>query len=172
MDITGSHRPDAKKKQALQKAEENRKSKDIKHYKENKARLQKAERQSYWNFVDNIIEVGDPEHERQPKQKRFWSFIRSLRKDTSGVAPLKDNGRLHADPKDKADILNRQYESTWTKKDTSDIPTQDGVPYPAMPDIKVNKECVAKLLHKLNMFLKGYPLEAKTAPKMIPKAGK
>ena len=124
--------------------------KDIKHYKETKARLQKAERQSYWNFVDNIIEVGDPEKEHQPKQKRFWSFIKSLRKDTSDVAPLKDNGRLHADPKDKADILNRQYESTWTKEDTSDIPTPDGVPYPSMPEIKVNKEGVTKLLHKLN----------------------
>ena len=124
--------------------------KDTKIYKETKARLQKAERQSYWNFVDNIIEVGDPEQENQPKQKIFWSFINSLPKDTSGVAPLKDNERLHADPKDKADILNRQYESTWTKEDTSDIPTPDGVPYPAMPDIKVNKEGVAKLLHKLN----------------------
>ena len=80
--------------------------KDIKHYKETKARLQKAERQSYWNFVDNIIEVGDPEQEHQPKQKRFWSFIKSLRKDTSGVAPLKDNGRLHADPKPTSLIGN------------------------------------------------------------------
>ena len=119
--------------------------KDIKHHKETKARLQKAERQSYWNFVDNTIEVRDPEQEQQPKQKRFWSFIKSLRKNTSGVAPLKDNGRLHADPKDKADILNRLYESKWTKEDTSDIPKPDGVPYPAMPDIKVNKEGVTKL---------------------------
>ena len=64
------------------------KFKDIKHYKDTKARLQKAEQQSYWNFVDNIIEVGDPEQEHQPKQKRFWSFIISLRMDTRGVAPL------------------------------------------------------------------------------------
>ena len=33
------------------------------------------------------------------------------------------------------DIVNRQYESTWTKEDTRDIPMPDGVPYPAMPDI-------------------------------------
>ena len=51
-------------------------SKDIKHYKETKARLQKADRQSYWNFIDNIIEVGDPEQEHQPKQKRFCSFVK------------------------------------------------------------------------------------------------
>ena len=106
------------KEKNLQKAEETGNLKDIKHYKEDKARLQRAERQSYWNFVDNIIEAGDPEQEHQPMQKRFWSFIKSLRKDTSGVAPLQDNERLHPDPKDKADILNRQYGSTWTKENT------------------------------------------------------
>ena len=86
-------------------------------YKETKARLQKTERQSYWKFIDNIIEVGDPDQEQQPKQKRFWAYIKSLRKDSSEIAPLKDNGTFHANPKDKADILNRQYESTWTKDD-------------------------------------------------------
>ena len=81
----------------------------------------------------------------RPSKKRFWSFIKSLRKDTSGLAPLKDNGRLHTDPKDKANILYRQYESTWTKEDTSDTPTPDGVSYPAMPDIKINKEGMANV---------------------------
>ena len=50
---------------------------DIRHYKETKARFQKGERQSYWNIVDHIIDKGDPEQEHQPKQKRFWSFIKS-----------------------------------------------------------------------------------------------
>jgi hypothetical protein len=37
--------------------------------------------------VDNIIEFGDPEKDENPgKQKRFWSHIKSLRKDTSGVS--------------------------------------------------------------------------------------
>ena len=114
-------------------------SKDIPNYKETKARLQKAERQSYWNFVDHIIDEGEPGKEHHPKQKRFWSFIKSMQKDTSGIAPLKENGRLHAKPKDKADILNRQYEYTWTKEDRSSIPTPEGQPFPAMPEILVTK---------------------------------
>ena len=68
--------------------------------KETKAKFQKAERLSYWQFVDNIIEVGYPGQET----KMFWSDVKSLHKDTSGIAPLKDNGKLHTDPKDKADI--------------------------------------------------------------------
>jgi hypothetical protein len=79
----------------------------LKSYKETKAHLQKAERQSYWKYINNIIEIGDPDQEdRSPKQKRFWSYIKSLRKDTNGIALLKDAGILHADAKDKADILN------------------------------------------------------------------
>ena len=100
--------------------------------------------------MDHIIDKGDPEQKHKPKQKRFWSFIKSLRKDSSGIAPLKENGRLHAEPKDKADILNRQYESTWTKEDKSSIPSPDGTPFPSMPEIEVINEGVVKLLLKLN----------------------
>ena len=74
----------------------------------------------------------------------------SLRRDNSGIAPLKEKGRLHADPKDKADILNRQYESTWTKEDIEDIPTPDGTPFPSMEDITVTDQGVVALLLMLN----------------------
>ena len=127
-----------------------RAAKDIRHYKETKAKLQKAERQSYWKYLDNLIEVGDPGQEHQPKQKRLFSFVKSLRRDNSGIAPLKEHGRLHDNPKDKADILNRQYESTWTKEDKDDIPNPDGKSFPPMKDIHVTEEGVLKLLLKLN----------------------
>ena len=88
-------------------------------------RFQKAERQAYLRHIENLIEIiiGDPEKDQSPgKQKRFWSFIKSLREDNCGVAPLKENGKMHTDPKDKANILNRQHESTFTREDTSYIP--------------------------------------------------
>ena len=100
--------------------------------------------------MDNIIEIGDPDQQHQPKQKRFWSYIKSLWKDTGGVAPLKNNGRLHADPKEKANILIRQYESTWTREDKTSKPVPDGKPFPSMKDIQVTYEGVKKLLQKLN----------------------
>ena len=55
------------------------------NFRETKARLQKAERESYWNIMDHIIDKGDPDQEHKPKQKRFLSFNKS-RKDSSGVA--------------------------------------------------------------------------------------
>jgi hypothetical protein len=70
----------------------------------------------------NTSTIGNPDSDEKPnKQKRFWSYVKALRKDNSGVAPLKDSGKMHADPKDKADILNRQYESVFTKADITNI---------------------------------------------------
>ena len=87
-----------------------KKHKDGDHYRSMKAKVQRTGRQAYWQYVENLIEEGDENGEQRPgKQKRFWSYIKALRKDNSGVAPLKENGKMHADPLDKSNILNRQY---------------------------------------------------------------
>ena len=126
-------------------------AKDISHYRHIRAKVQKAERQVYWKNVENIIDIGDPESDHQPsKQKRFWSFINLLRKDNSGVAPLKENDKMHADPKDKTNILNRQYVSVYTKEDTNNVPNPSAQPYQPMEETTVTEHKVRKLLLKIN----------------------
>ena len=117
-----------------------------------KARAQKAERQAYWNYLDKILDFGDPGTEHQSgRMKRFWSFVKSLQKDNSGIAPLKDQGKMHADPVDKANFLNRQYESVFTKEEEDeDTPVLQGNPYPEMSNILISQEDVQKLLKKIN----------------------
>ena len=65
-----------------------KKSLDIRKYKFGKAEAQKYERLSYHSYIDNLIEP-DLEN-RQSNLLRFWSYIKSLRKDNTGLAPLKD----------------------------------------------------------------------------------
>ena len=140
-----------KRNKLFKKQKSSHRPKDVSNYKQMRARVQKAERQAYWRHIENLIEIGDPEKDQNPgKQKWFWSFIKSLRKDNCGVAPLKENGKMHSDLKDKAYILNRQYESTFTREDTSNIPQPRGEPCSPMPDIIVTEEGVAKLLRKIN----------------------
>ena len=135
---------------------------DIRKFKECKKAVQKTERQSYWSYINNIIETGEPDRDQPPKQKRFWNYIKSLRKDTTGISPLKDNGRLFNASKDKADILNRQYQSVFTHEDPdTQVPDPDGVSYPDIEDIHVSEDGVSKLLQKRN------PRKA-TGPDMIP----
>ena len=78
-----------KRDKLFKKQRSSKRSKDISNYKTMKARVQKAERQAYWNYLDKMLDFGDRETEHQSgKMKRFWSFVKSLRKDNSGVAPL------------------------------------------------------------------------------------
>ena len=75
---------------------------------------------------------------------------------------MKENGRLHSDPQDKANILNQQYQSVFTHDKGSDTnPTPDGEPAPTMPNIEITSHGVLKLLQKLN------PQKA-TGPDMLP----
>ena len=43
-----------------------------------KAEGQRAERQAYWQYDENLIEVVHANGEQHPgKQKRFWSYIKA-----------------------------------------------------------------------------------------------
>ena len=111
-----------KVKKLFARQKQSGKQKDRKRYLHAKAQAQRQERQSYWKHVETLIELGDSEHEQHPsKQKRFFSFIKSLKRDSSGVARLRDQGKLHSDPADKTNILNLQNLSQFTDEDRSEI---------------------------------------------------
>jgi hypothetical protein len=56
--------------------------------------------------------------------KRFWSFIKSKRTESSGVAPLRREGILHSDTTTKEDILNDQFTSVFSAEQGGDITTK------------------------------------------------
>ena len=111
-----------------------------------------AERQAYWNYLDKMLDFGDPQAEQEAgKMKRFWSFVKSLWKANSGVIPLKEHGKMHADPVDGANIPNKQYETVFTKEEEDeDTAVLQGKPYPETSDIMISQEGVLKLLKKIN----------------------
>ena len=61
---------------------------------------------------------------------------------------LKMDQRLTARP--KAEALNHQYQSVFTKEDTSYIPTKGTSQHPSMSDIEFATEGIEKLLLDLN----------------------
>ena len=150
-----------KKARLYTRMKKTKKQQDIRKYRQCKGDVQKLERQAYFSYINNIIEVNEDHDDKPSKQKRFWSYIKSLRKDNTGISPLKDKGRLFNAPKDKANILNRQYQSTFTQEDTNQVPSPSGIPYPDMEDIEVDEAGIRKLLQKTN------PRKA-TGPDSIP----
>jgi hypothetical protein len=123
---------------------------DIKRYRDSKAELQKALRNAHWRYVEDLIDTGDPADLNRPtQQKRFWTYIKSLRKDNSGVSPLREAGVLRDNPEEKANILNRQYESVFTRESEGQTPTPSGPRISEMPYIHISAEGVRKLLRNI-----------------------
>lgn len=129
-------------------------------YKETKRRLQKETRHAYWEYLENII-CYDENVETVQKQKRLWNFISNTKKDNSGVAPLRSEGLLIDDTKQKAEILNKQYYSVFTPETEDEIIPSLTDNYPSMSEIHVKVEGIEKLLKNLD------PSKA-TGPDQIP----
>ena len=71
--------------------------------------------------------------------KKFWSYIMSTGQEASGVSPLKnEDGFLKSDSPSRANILSIQFESVFTKEDTSYMPDKRPSPHRDMPDLEVN----------------------------------
>ena len=132
-------------------------SPDVKnHYKRFRAHVQKAIRDAYWKHISNIFtldtEIIDPDSPRKnEKAKKFWSFVKSLKKDAFVITSLRENGILKTDTVEKANICNKQFQSAFTRETDSEIPSKGTSPFTAMGEITVDPKGVLKLLNGLKV---------------------
>ena len=99
---------------------------------------------AYNQYISDCI---SPNIKHNPK--RFFTFIKSKRCDNVGVSPLKVNGKLKFNDKEKGNILNDQFASVFSEKD-GHIPPILSELVKTMPDIQVTVNGVKKLLSKIN----------------------
>ncbi|CAH1259178.1 LETM1 [Branchiostoma lanceolatum] len=121
-------------------------------FKKLKREVQRDLRKAYGQYVEEIVTPENNENsEIFNSMKRFWKFIKYKRTDHSGISPLKDRGKLVTDSRQKAEILNAQFQSVFTRE-TTNIPTlqQRGKKTELMPRVNITKPGVLKLLQKLN----------------------
>ena len=53
------------------------------------------------------------------KYSKFWTAIKSKKQESTGVAPLKNKeGFIYSDTTSKSEILNKQFQSVYTKGPT------------------------------------------------------
>ena len=143
-----------KKQRAYNKARNSHSHHDWKQFRDLRKAVQKEIRSSYWKYVTDIV---CPTLETKPKT--FWSFIKNLKRDQSGVSPLKENGTIHSDSKTKAEILNRQFESVFSNEDLSNIPSKGDSPHSSMPCITITTPGVTKILKNLKIHKASGPDE-------------
>ena len=132
-----------------------RNSKANHRYKRIKSVFQRKLRQAYWDYMQDIFAFNDTcckTNDNEPTtktSKRFWSFFKNQRQENSGVAPLRENGKLVSHTNKKAEILNKQFSSVFTSETTPPHSFEES-PYPSMPKINVSINGVTKLLKNLN----------------------
>jgi hypothetical protein len=84
-------------------------------------------------FGDDAV-IGSPmslltnDNDNTSNPKRFWSFIKGKRTESTGVAPLRREGILHSDTATKGNILNDQFTSVFSSEQGEDIPTKGNSP--------------------------------------------
>jgi len=111
----------------------------------------------YKNEITNEIRTAHNNYQNQlfdsgsnTTSKRFWKYIKSLRKDHVGVSTLSSDDKQVTDSFEKAEILNNQFHSVFTNENLSNIPTPESL-HPSMPDISFSTEGIFKLLCELDI---------------------
>ena len=84
------------------------------------------------------------------KSKRLYSYVKSLKKDSSTVGPLRNSeGILQSDAATQATLLNNQFASVFTDEDTTDMPDLNHAPFSDMDTIVIHENGVAKMLRNI-----------------------
>ncbi|KAI8488562.1 hypothetical protein Bbelb_335910 [Branchiostoma belcheri] len=113
----------------------------FRHIKKETARDLKRARGKY---IHSSIKEGLEEGSQKP----FWKFIKAQRQDFIGVPPLKHNGNLFSNAKDKAYILLQEFKSVFVLEDLSCVPWL-GPSHPPISDLTVHPAGVRKLLNAI-----------------------
>lgn len=82
--------------------------------------------------------------------KRFWSFIKCRRRDSSGIAALWNGQKMVSGALEKAEALSSQYKSIFTREGSGPLPKINGNKLPVVSPLIIQPEGVHNLLKKLS----------------------
>ena len=96
--------------------------------------------QAHEDYVTSLLNINDTDDSKQRVSvtNKFWSYVKSKRRDLSRVSPLLLNDLEVTDSKGKAEILNKQYDSVFTDEDLTNMPTLEQSSIPSLPDIDIH----------------------------------
>ena len=120
------------------------------HHLSIRGHVQHMFRRAYWTYINDLINPPSQDGKVQG-QKKFWSYIKSLKKDYAGIGSLKHDGKLITDTIGKAEILNNQFQSVFTKDPDVVPPNKGPSPHPQMVPFQISITGVTKLIKRLNI---------------------
>ena len=76
------------------------------------------------NYVLGLLDCSDKKNSPSIG-KKFWTYIKSQRKDNVGISSLNSGNTEVTDNKAKAEILSNQFKAIFTDEDVDTIPDMD-----------------------------------------------
>ena len=116
-----------------------------------KSDIQRQMRQSHDVYISRLI-TDSEDRTSSINPKRFWNFIKKLRKDSNGIQSLKVDGNIITDSKEKANIFNSHFRSVFTNEPDEVLPDKGPSPHPLMEDITITTPGIFTLLQNLNIY--------------------
>ena len=102
-------------------------------YKDLQRRAQNTSRQTERTYLQKVV---SEDIDKNPR--RLWSYIKGRKQENDGVSSLiEKDGSLQSDSQKKSDIFNNQFQSVYTRKDTSNLQDKGSSPHPTMNNITV-----------------------------------
>jgi hypothetical protein len=115
-------------------------------YKTKRNEVQRLKRSAHQRYMNEVI--GDS---LKSDPKKFWSYIKSQKRESINIPTLRVDSKISATDAEKAQILNDQFSSVFTREDASQKPPDKGPsPYPQIDDLTVEPNGVLKQLQSLN----------------------
>jgi hypothetical protein len=99
----------------------------------------------YWKCIEKMIfdlPVEEPDDNiRQKQPKNLFTYIKSMKNDNTGIAAFRKDGKLTDNTKEKANILNSQFQKAFSDETTSKpIPVKGKLNYPKMKNITISNQ--------------------------------
>ncbi len=147
-----------RRKRARCKARRTRSIPDWERYKELTKLMKRELKKAHSNHISNIFESNNAKQ----INKRAFGYIRALKNDIVGIPSLrKSNGMMAETATDKAEELQTQYLSVFTRDNMLQSLPSNYEQFPTMPKINIHPSGVKKLLDDLDT-------NKATGPDLIP----
>ena len=135
-----------KRKRLYNRARKRNFSEDWNAYRKMKNSINSMLKTAHNNYFSKLFDGSFSGNRRQ-----FWKYIRAKRKDNHNISTLVTNGLPISDSKEKANVLNKHFESVFTKENLSNVPVmnQSNNLLPGMPDTTFS---VTGIQHQLSIL--------------------
>ena len=131
------------RKSLYDKAKQTQEASDWRAYRKARNQVNKALSAAYQQYCAYLFD-----NTYTNNSKRFWSLVKQLRKNYQSVATLCVQNELKTSPVSKAEALNQQFYSVFTREN-NDVPPVNLPRYPNMDNIEFTTQGIVKLLQKL-----------------------